>query len=313
LRTDVIKATTARREREDKPVKPTLIVCAVEFSPEGRAVLAMALRLARWYAAELHVAHLGSRVRSQNKTGAARTVDHELSARFDDFMAAVSAEGIKLETVILQGDPVSAVVDYTRSVSGELILVSQHGRRGSPYWSAGTFGKEVARGADCPTITVPGHSASKAGADAPFKNIVCGIDSSESSALALREALAIAQQSNARLTLLHVVERARHEVHNLRMKLKALVPAGPANAGDVDVDIQPGTPRDVILATAAARGADLIVIGQPRTTSHQIVMASTAGAVLRRARCPVLIVPEDPISEDIASRSIARTTNAACS
>jgi hypothetical protein len=40
-------------------VKPTLIVCNVEFSPEGRAVLTMALRLARWYEAELHVAHLG--------------------------------------------------------------------------------------------------------------------------------------------------------------------------------------------------------------------------------------------------------------
>ena len=113
-------------------MKPTLIVCAVEFSPEGRAVLTMALRLARWYEAELHVAHLGSRVRSQNKSVTARAVDHELSARLDNFMAAVNAEGIKVETVILQGDPVSALVDYTRSVSGELILVSQNGRRGSP-------------------------------------------------------------------------------------------------------------------------------------------------------------------------------------
>ena len=62
-------------------MKPTLIVCAVEFSPEGRAVLAMALRLARWYAADLHVGYLGSRMRSQNKSVAARAVDHELSAR----------------------------------------------------------------------------------------------------------------------------------------------------------------------------------------------------------------------------------------
>ena len=53
----------------------------------------------------------------------ARAVDHELSARLDNFVAAVNAEGIKVETVILQGDAVSALVDYTRSVSGELILV----------------------------------------------------------------------------------------------------------------------------------------------------------------------------------------------
>jgi nucleotide-binding universal stress UspA family protein len=284
-------------------VKPTLIVCAVEFSPEGRAVLTMALRLARWYEAELHVTHLGSHVRSQNKSAAARAVDRELSARLDDFLATVSAEGIKVETVILQGAPVSALVDYTRSTSGELILVSQNGRRGSPYWSAGTFGKEVARRAGCPTLTVPDRSASKASADAPFKNIVCGIDFSASSALALGHALVIAQQSHARLTLLHVLERVPHEVHNLRMKLKALVPVEALNQCDVDIDIEPGTPRDAILVTAAACGADLIVIGQSRTTSHRVVMASTAGAVLRRAQCPVLTVPEAPVSEGMASRS----------
>ena len=56
-------------------MKPTLIVCNVEFSPEGRLVLTMAVRLARWYEAELHVAHLRSRVRSQNKSVADRAVD----------------------------------------------------------------------------------------------------------------------------------------------------------------------------------------------------------------------------------------------
>ena len=84
----------------------------------------MAVRLARWYEAELHVAHLGSRVRSQNKSVTARAVDRELSARLDNFVAAVKAEGLKVETVILQGDAVSALVDYTRSVSGDLIIVS---------------------------------------------------------------------------------------------------------------------------------------------------------------------------------------------
>ena len=284
-------------------MKPTLIVCAVECSPEGRAVLTMALRLARWYEAELHVTHLGSRVRSQNKSVTARAVDHELSARLDNFVAGANAEGIKVDTVMLQGDAVSALVDYTRSVSGELILVSQNGRRGSPYWSPGTLGKEVGRRAGCPTLTVPDRSASKAAADAPFKNIVCGVDFSESSALALGHALVVAQQSHARLMLLHVLERVPHEVHNSRMKLKALVPAEAVNASDVDIDIESGIPRDAIPTMAAARGADLIVIGQPRTTFHRVVMASTAGAVLRRAQCPVLTVPEAPISEDIASRS----------
>lgn len=111
-------------------MKTTLTVCAVDFSAEGRAVLAMALRLARWHEAELHVAHLGARVRSQHTSAAARFVDHELSARLEDSTAAVNVEGTKITSVILPGDPVGALVDYTRSVSGDLIVVAQHGRRG---------------------------------------------------------------------------------------------------------------------------------------------------------------------------------------
>lgn len=284
-------------------MKPTLIVCAVEFSPEGRAVLAMALSLARWYEAELHVAHLGSRVRSQNKSAAAGIVDRELSARLDDFTAAVNVEGSKIRAVILQGDPVSALVNYTQSVSGELTVVAQHGRRGSPYWAAGTFAKEVARGVGCPTITVPSRLAPKAATAAPFKNIVCGIDFSESSVLALSHALFVAQQSRTRLTLLHVLGCLPPKVHDLRTKLEALVPAEALNSCDIDIDIVQGTPREGIVVTAAAREADLIVIGQPRTISRRVKMASTAGAVLRRAQCPVLTIPARPSSGDVASVS----------
>ena len=79
-------------------MKPTLIVCAVEFSAEGRAVLAMALSLARWYEAELHVAHLGAACPvTEQRVLTARIVDHELSARLDDFTAAVNVEGTKID------------------------------------------------------------------------------------------------------------------------------------------------------------------------------------------------------------------------
>ena len=42
------------------------------------------------------------------------------------------------------------------------------------------------------------------------------------------------------------------------------------------------------------------MIGQPRATFRRVEMASTAGAVLRRAQCPVLTIPAAPSSRDIA-------------
>lgn len=165
-------------------MKPTLIVCHVEFSTEGRSALVMALALARRYEAELHVAHVGPRLRSESRGIRAGVVDHELSARLDDFTSAVNVEGAKVEAVVLHGDPVGALVDYRRSMSAGLTIVAQNGRRGSPYWVAGAFAKEVARGVGCPTITVPSRFGSKGAADAPFKNIVCGVDFSPPSAVA---------------------------------------------------------------------------------------------------------------------------------
>jgi hypothetical protein len=64
----------------------------------------MASNLARWHDAELHIAHLGARVRSQNASATAGIVDHELGAPLDDFAAAVNVEGAKIKTVILSGD-----------------------------------------------------------------------------------------------------------------------------------------------------------------------------------------------------------------
>jgi nucleotide-binding universal stress UspA family protein len=146
-------------QQEGCAVKPALIVCPVEFSAEGRSALAMALALARWYQAEFHVVRGESRLRSQSTRPEGGVAGDAVCARVDDFVAAVNVQGSNVETVALAGDPVAALVDYSRSISAELMVVGQNGRRGSPYWSAGAFSKEVADGVGCPTITVPRDSA----------------------------------------------------------------------------------------------------------------------------------------------------------
>jgi nucleotide-binding universal stress UspA family protein len=209
-------------------VKPASIVCPVEFSAEGKSALAMALALASWYEAELHVVRVESRFRSQSKRPEGGVADDAVCARVDDFVAAVNVQGSNVETVALAGDPVAALVDYSRSISAELMVVGQNGRRGSPYWSAGSFSKEVADRVGCPTITVPRDFAPQTPGNAPFRNILCGIDFSQSSALALSQALLITRQSGGRLTLLHVYEPCSEQVipgHPLAPRLPEVPPA----------------------------------------------------------------------------------------
>lgn len=57
-----------------------------------------------------------------------------------------------------------------------------------------------------------------------------------------------------------------------------------------------GNPRDEILLTAEEWGADLIIVGtHGRTGFDHFISGSVAEKVVRRAKCPVLIIPNKEI------------------
>lgn len=61
----------------------------------------------------------------------------------------------------------------------------------------------------------------------------------------------------------------------------------------VRTQVEIGEPVKVILDVASQQGAELIVIGtHGRSGFAQLLLGSVAEKVVRRARCPVLIVPE---------------------
>lgn len=292
-------------------VNPRVIVCPIELSSSNEATLAQALSLARWHDSELHVLHVrpgGSRARVTEISSSA----DPLHARLAGFVEARNPEGVRVTPAVLAGDPVMTVVEYARRKSAGLIVVPQHGRPGSGYWSAGAFATAIGRAVECPTIAVPSAGALPAEGDAGalFRSIVCAVDFSEASIRGVSKALTLAQQSAGCLTLLHVLEgfpfeaayaggHARSLVDELRAhvdrvdgELHLLVPPAALDWCEVDCETVPGVPHDAIRAIAMARTADLIVMGLPlRPRPEQRVAESTVKRVLRRTPCPVLIVP----------------------
>ena len=129
-------------------MNPSLILHPLDYSAGAKPALARALALAKWHDADLHVLHVRSRRRGIDGEGAAH-------ARLREFVEARNPEAAKCETVILAGDPVTAVADYARHKSADLLVVDKHGRRASKLWRAGVFAKELARLVACPTLTVP--------------------------------------------------------------------------------------------------------------------------------------------------------------
>jgi nucleotide-binding universal stress UspA family protein len=291
-------------------MNPSLILCPVAYSVHGKAAIAHALALARWYDAEVHLLQLRGRQSATRGPVVTPLGDGRVDSRLAEFVTGLDTEGVDVSAVELLGDPLTLVGDYARSTGSDLVVVARHGRPFGSYWRPGVYATDIARHVGLLTLAVPGGRGTEARATAPFTDILCPMDLSPASNVALDHALVLAQQSGGRITLLHVLERFPYEtvysgsrafrlideyrghVQRMRGELRRAVPPDAFNWCEVRTTVVSGVAHQSILATAAELNPDLIVMGSPnRSALDRIVMGSTTTPVLRRAQCPVLVVP----------------------
>ena len=135
-----------------------------------------------------------------------------------------------------------------------------------------------------------------------LKEILVPVDFSECTEKALLYAVPFAQQFDAKLTLLHVVEPpylpasemgtvvevetkddARKELEALRTRLAAKVRC--------QAMVRKGSAQYEIIDAAKELSSDLIILAtHGRTGVERLLMGSTVEKVVRRAGCPILIV-----------------------
>lgn len=116
-----------------------------------------------------------------------------------------------------------------------------------------------------------------------LQRILCATDLSVRSAAAVRRAGSLAQQSGARLTLLHVIgSRQPDRVARMRANrayAQVLAQAdrvfGPA-AALIDVVVRRGELRAIIAQTAHEWDADLIVVAAPQSRRLDPIVGTTA-------------------------------------
>ena len=136
-------------------------------------------------------------------------------------------------------------------------------------------------------------------------NIVVGVDGSEASLAALREALDEARMRGASLHVVMAWQLSWSEIaiespavvqrvveHNARILEGALssIDHGRSAGVDVSSDLINGHPATALLDAAA--DASLVVVGTRGTSRIPgTVIGSVAHAVIHHARCPVLVVP----------------------
>lgn len=142
-----------------------------------------------------------------------------------------------------------------------------------------------------------------------MKTILAPVDFSPVSESVVREAAALARTFDGRVVLLSVVQppAALTEYAGLVDNFMELAAAGEKNAARQLEALQEklqsefvrtdcvqltGSPIANILEQAEKLGADYIVMGSHgHTAFYDLLVGSTTHGVLRRATCPVIIVP----------------------
>jgi nucleotide-binding universal stress UspA family protein len=132
-----------------------------------------------------------------------------------------------------------------------------------------------------------------------YTDILISTDGSQGAQAAIEHGLEIAQQSEATVHALYVVDtrvsRSGPLLEPLRQEGRKAVRdvevAGAQASLDVITEIVEGVPAEEILDYSATHGIDLVVMGtQGRTGVDRFVMGSVAERVVRQSPVPVLTV-----------------------
>jgi nucleotide-binding universal stress UspA family protein len=291
------------------------ILCPVDFSDHSRHALHHVAPIARWYESTITLLYVHPFIPDAAAAAGAPAFapfvvtasDREnLLASMKSFGEHETLSGVPFDVEVTQGIVAPEILGRAKALAADLIVMGTHGRSGFEHFMIGSVTEKVLRQASCPVLSVPPRAGD--GTLAPlFKRILCAVDFSDCSLRALHYAMSLAQEADARLIVLNVVElpadaherlphlspgvreyvAAVEEDH--RQRLGSAVPEAVRAYCDVETMMVPGKPYREILRVAAEQQSDLIVIGvHGRNPADRLFFGSTTQHVVRQATCPVL-------------------------
>jgi nucleotide-binding universal stress UspA family protein len=284
------------------------ILFATDFSPCSNAALPYALSVARRHGATLHAAHVEPTdadmlfMSPENWPRVAEEENKRIQGHNEQLENQL--QGLPHRVLTPRGKVSDALVQIIVGREIDLVVLGTHGRTGVRKLLMGSVAEEIFRRAACPVLSVGPNVSHKPDREAEFHRILFATDFSQESLTALPYAMSLAEEDEAQLALLHVLEQAAAGIVDLEAdtafllrRLRELIPeeAEPRCHAECLVEFgrQFASPAERILEVAKNRAADLIVLGvrpvhgNPGRVTH---LASTTAQILTQAVCPVLTV-----------------------
>jgi nucleotide-binding universal stress UspA family protein len=311
------------------------VLCPVDFSVFSARALDHAVRLARYFDADLHVLHVVPIVLDVVEPFPPVLPDlmaPVVAAAEDElrrFVASARGRHARIQTSVKEGGAASRIQEMATLLRADLVVMGTHGRSGLERAVLGSVTENVMHHVDCPVLAV-GDRAMCATPGPPFGRILCATDLLASSPATVEFALALAGESDAEVELLHVVEAIPLEASSINPSIltsevdtfrRGLIADAQARLDDaareapswcrLTTRVATGDAWRAIVERARASEAELIVIGAHAGPFRRAIFGSTARRVVRTAPCPVLVMraagPRDaPAAEPAAAVDRAR-------
>src|ERR1039457_2995591 len=312
------KQDTAETAKQPAAINIRNVLYATDFSNTAEAAFPYATAICRKFGSTLHTAHVLSDTNLSLMVGGVDYVTFE--TLYNDAQAAAQEKvnevttrvgEIPNRTYLRHGQVWTNLRGIIAENGIDLIVVGTHGRTGLGKLLLGSVAEDILRHAPCPVLTVgpkvsgratlpafqkPGRDL--APVDLELRQIVFATNFAQNSALVAQEAVSLAEEFRARLTLLHVIEdytqlgsRPSPMEDGVR-RLKDLIPRNAAMQYLPETVLEFGVAADCILKVASERESDMIVLGARAFaevgTTH--LPWSTAHHVIAQAHCPVLTI-----------------------
>jgi nucleotide-binding universal stress UspA family protein len=278
------------------------ILFATDFSPAADAAAPIAIQVARRYGAKVygvHVNRFDDYTATAPNAWAAMAKAAEKETKADAGRLNEQLQGIEHEVVIGEGNTWEVVSNLIEQKEIDLIVLGTRGRTGLEKVILGSVAEQILRQSPCPVLTVGPHVNPWSDEYVKMREIVYATDLATDAPVAAPYAISLAQENQAHLVLLHVIEHPKPgdlvdspEGVNLKArKLQQLVTEQAGLWCEPTYVVEQGPAAEKILDVAKRRHTDLIVLGaRPAKGLATHLNMGTVHKVVSQATCPVLTV-----------------------
>jgi nucleotide-binding universal stress UspA family protein len=272
------------------------ILCPTDVTPHSRNALQYAVALARAHDAELLLLHCTV----EDSDGISLSELLVESASLSDLAS------LRWRLLVAHTDEIGEEITRQAEVENVDLIVMRSRRRPHRAALLGSTAESVCRSAPCPVLVMHNDERDWVHDELriDLKRILVAYDFSDYSELALNYGLALAQEHQAELHLLHVLphrsisdpeiawypNQADSVYHTAARRLHRTVPAEVHLWCKIKNAVSEGHPYREILNYAEQNEIDLISIGAHGAGfGMRALFGSNVDRVLRQAPCPVLV------------------------